>query len=74
MSIRRNVCTVALCLLLTVATRAQSLAQDAFYKGKQVTVLVNFAAGGPTDVEAETLHAIDRATYRRQSAVDRSQS
>jgi tripartite-type tricarboxylate transporter receptor subunit TctC len=52
MFIGRTVCTLALCLLLAVATRAQSFAQGAFYKGKQVTILVNFAAGGPTDVEA----------------------
>src|ERR1700733_2157066 len=52
MFIGRTVCTAALCLLFAVATCAQSFAQDAFYKGKQVTILVNFAAGGPTAVEA----------------------
>lgn len=26
-------------------------AQDAFYQGKRLTVLINFAAGGPTDIE-----------------------
>jgi tripartite-type tricarboxylate transporter receptor subunit TctC len=42
----------SLCLLLASAAMAPGLAQDAFYKGKQVTILVNFAPGGPTDVEA----------------------
>jgi hypothetical protein len=26
-------------------------ADDAFYKGKRLTILINFAAGGPTDIE-----------------------
>ena len=26
-------------------------AQEPFYKGKRITVLINFAAGGPTDIE-----------------------
>src|SRR5262245_64635720 len=26
-------------------------AQDPFYKGKRITILINFAAGGPTDIE-----------------------
>ena len=26
-------------------------AESAFYKGKTLTVLINFAAGGPTDIE-----------------------
>src|SRR5438046_1576133 len=26
-------------------------ADDPFYKGKRLTVMVNFAAGGPTDIE-----------------------
>ena len=25
--------------------------QEPFYKGKRITVLINFAAGGPTDIE-----------------------
>jgi len=44
--------TAGLCLLPARATRAQSFAQDAFYRGKQVTIPVNFAPGGPTAVEA----------------------
>ena len=26
-------------------------AQEPFYKGKRITILINFAAGGPTDIE-----------------------
>ena len=26
-------------------------ADDAFYKGKRLTILINFAVGGPTDIE-----------------------
>jgi tripartite-type tricarboxylate transporter receptor subunit TctC len=42
------VCTVAL------ATSA-ALAADPFYKGKRLTLLINFAAGGPTDIEGRLL-------------------
>jgi tripartite-type tricarboxylate transporter receptor subunit TctC len=37
-------------LLAPVVSRPV-LAQEAFYKDKRLTVLVNYAAGGPTDVE-----------------------
>jgi hypothetical protein len=40
-------CTAA-ALALGVATVD---AQEPFYKGKRLTVLINFAAGGPTDIE-----------------------
>jgi tripartite-type tricarboxylate transporter receptor subunit TctC len=30
-------------------------AQEPFYKGKQLTLLINFAAGGPTDIEGRLL-------------------
>ena len=40
-----------LCLIGASAFMTRSFAEDAFYKGKQVTILVNFAPGGPTDVE-----------------------
>src|SRR3954467_2755245 len=38
-------------LLAIVATASGAAAQDPFYKGKRLTVLVNYAAGGPTDIE-----------------------
>src|SRR5262249_58211190 len=31
--------------------QAQAQAQQPYYKGKRMAVLVNFAAGGPTDIE-----------------------
>jgi tripartite-type tricarboxylate transporter receptor subunit TctC len=31
------------------------LAQEPFYKGKRLTLLINFAAGGPTDIEGRLL-------------------
>ena len=34
-----------------LATVCGAPAQDAFYRGKRLTVMVNFAAGGPTDIE-----------------------
>ncbi len=36
-------------VLLGAVTGAH--ADDAFYKGKRLTILINFAAGGPTDIE-----------------------
>ena len=43
--------SVLLAGLCTTAILNGSLAQDAYYKNKRLTVLVNFAAGGPTDLE-----------------------
>ena len=40
---------LALAALLVLAAGAQ--AEEPFYKGKRLTVLINFAAGGPTDIE-----------------------
>jgi tripartite-type tricarboxylate transporter receptor subunit TctC len=39
-------------IAITIGTLAPAAAADeALYKGKRLTVLVNFAAGGPTDIE-----------------------
>jgi tripartite-type tricarboxylate transporter receptor subunit TctC len=38
---------VAACLACASAVRAE----DPFYKNKRLTILINFAAGGPTDIE-----------------------
>jgi tripartite-type tricarboxylate transporter receptor subunit TctC len=38
----------AVCL---TASNASVRAEDPFYKGKRITLLINFAAGGPTDIE-----------------------
>ncbi len=37
---------------LRPARAAAAHADDPFYKGRRLTILVNFAAGGPTDIEA----------------------
>src|SRR5467141_3630185 len=34
-----------------IAGLTQVQADDPYYKGKRLTVLINFAAGGPTDIE-----------------------
>ena len=41
---------VVLCLSVLLVDAVYS-AESAFYKGKTLTVLINFAAGGPTDIE-----------------------
>jgi len=40
---------IGLCAVVLAATAAR--ADDPFYKGKRLTVLINFASGGPTDIE-----------------------
>ena len=45
----RAVAALAFAAVLGVASAA---ADVPFYKGKRLTILVNFAAGGPTDIEA----------------------
>ena len=40
---------LALCALIAAVTTAH--ANEPFYKGKRLTVLINFASGGPTDIE-----------------------
>ena len=43
---------IGLCTaLLLAATASGARADDPFYKGKRLTILINFAAGGPTDIE-----------------------
>jgi tripartite-type tricarboxylate transporter receptor subunit TctC len=41
---------IALCALIAAAVPTAH-ADEPFYKGKRLTVLINFAAGGPTDIE-----------------------
>jgi len=42
-------CAIGLAAVAAAATPAP--AQEPFYKGKRITLLINFAAGGPTDIE-----------------------
>src|SRR5262245_30958784 len=41
---------LALCVLIAAAA-PNAHADEPFYKGKRLSVLINFAAGGPTDIE-----------------------
>lgn len=45
------VCSIALCLLFPLSLNL-ALAQEPFYRGKSLRLLVNFSAGGPTDIFA----------------------
>jgi len=47
----RAACLVLMALAALAAASAPAAAADAYYRGKRLTVLVNFAAGGPTDIE-----------------------
>ena len=49
----RNVFLAGACLLLLAALPAR--AEEPFYAGKRLTLLINFAPGGPTDVEGRLL-------------------
>src|SRR3954451_6119931 len=44
---------IAVLFMALAATGAQ--AQQPFYAGKQITIMVNYDAGGPTDFEARLL-------------------
>jgi tripartite-type tricarboxylate transporter receptor subunit TctC len=52
MTRERRTSLLALCAATLVALGVLSAhAQEPYYKGKRLTVLINFAAGGPTDLE-----------------------
>src|SRR5207237_708520 len=51
-SIRAQAALAGFCAALCLAAGvAEVRAQEPFYKGKRITLLINFAAGGPTDIE-----------------------
>src|SRR5712691_4991242 len=51
-SIRVQAALIGFCAALCVAAGVAEVgAQEPYYKGKRLTVLINFAAGGPTDIE-----------------------
>jgi len=51
-SMRVQVAAAVLCAALCVDVAvSQAHAQNAYYQGKRLTLLINFAAGGPTDIE-----------------------
>lgn len=43
--------TAVLAALALILVVPGAVAEDAFYKGKRVTLMINFAPGGPTDIE-----------------------
>jgi tripartite-type tricarboxylate transporter receptor subunit TctC len=47
----RSMHALLLGLCAVVLAAAPAIAQEPFYKGKRLTMLINFAAGGPTDIE-----------------------
>ncbi len=47
----RRALMVAACAAVWCGLAAGSTAAQEYYKGKRLTVLINFAAGGPTDIE-----------------------
>ena len=50
-----RIAALALGSMLSLATASLAQTSEPFYKGKRLTVLANYAAGGPTDVEARLL-------------------
>ena len=46
---------VALGLCAAALTAPHAAADEPFYKGKRLTLIINFAAGGPTDIEGRLL-------------------
>jgi tripartite-type tricarboxylate transporter receptor subunit TctC len=49
LSLMARFCAFALFVAACIASPAH--ADEPFYKGKRLTILINFAAGGPTDIE-----------------------
>src|SRR3954470_7965563 len=48
---RARVATLGLCIAGVLVGASYAHAEEPFYKGKRLTLLINFAAGGPTDIE-----------------------
>jgi len=48
-------CLVAIFAFVVFAAASAARADAPFYKGKTLTLLINFAAGGPTDIEGRLL-------------------
>lgn len=50
-SIRARAVCAALCVAVSLGATT-AIAQQPYYKGKRISVLINFAAGGPADIES----------------------
>ena len=47
---------IAVSVIAAVAVLGAVPASAQFYKGKRVTMLINYGAGGPTDVEGRLIY------------------
>ena len=48
---RQHAVCFGLCMVATLAAAPAQAQPEPFYKGKRLTLLINFAAGGPADIE-----------------------
>jgi len=53
--LRLRFSAVLIGLLATAGAISSAAADEPFYKGKRLTILINFAPGGPTDIEGRLL-------------------
>ncbi len=51
----RHLQAALICVCAAVSTATSAVAQEPFYKGKRLTLVINFAAGGPSDIEGRLL-------------------
>ena len=67
----RRLLTAAAVVGALAASVAAAAADNPYYKGKRVTVLINFTAGGPTDIEGRLFakHLADHIEARPQVIV-----
>jgi len=54
----------AIALAAVPAIAAPAHADEPFFKNKRLTILINFAPGGPTDIEGRLLPSTWRVTSR----------
>ena len=51
-TLRVQAAVLGLCAAVAAAGLTSAQAQEPYYKGKRLTVLINFAVGGPADIES----------------------
>src|SRR5689334_4141655 len=52
MRLRDTLVALWSCAFIVVMSGPEALAEEPFYKGKRLIVLINFGVGGPADIEA----------------------
>ncbi len=72
MPLSRNAAGLVLALVSVLGTSA-AVAQEPFYKGKRLTLLINFAAGGPDRHRGPAARQAHRQAYRRPAADHRAE-